>query len=116
MSDYKITFSPELNINATDFVDGWNNLEQCQKVAEAKAEPKTQGDYNLGELAMMAVLTGISTSASIVLSELIKHTVAEYFKKRQQANNPPLPEPESIEVREIEQPNGSKLVVVVLKQ
>jgi hypothetical protein len=116
MNDYKVTFSPELNINATEFTDSWNNLELCHKVAEAKTETATQGDYNLVDAAMLVSLVFIANVSSSLLTALIKEAIMDWYKKYQQANNPPPLKPESIEIREIEQPDGSKLVVVVLKQ
>ena len=115
MSDYKITFAPELQLSAADFVDSWNSIEQCRELAEAKTETAGQSHYDFGA-GMLVLLGGIGVSvATTALNELVKQAIAAYFKKRLQADTP-APEPERIEVREIDQPDGSKLVVVVLKQ
>lgn len=116
MDTYKITFDPELRIDAAEFADSWNTIPSCSEMAKAAIGEATQSDFNLSELTTMAVLTTLSTVTTLALSELVKHSIAEYFKKRQQSDNPPPPEPDSIEVREIEQPDGSKLVVVVVKK
>jgi hypothetical protein len=115
MNDYKITFAPELNLTAADFVESWNSIEQCHELTEAKTETVAQGQFDFGATALV-FLGGIAvTVATTALNEYVKHTIAEYFKKRQQANTS-APEPERIEVQVIEQLDGSKLLVVVLKQ
>lgn len=63
---------------------------------------------------MLASLLFVTNVASVVLIDLIKEVVINKYKENQQAENA-VPESE-IEIREIEQPDGSKLVVVVLKQ
>jgi hypothetical protein len=115
MSDYKITFAPELNISAADFAESWNTLEQCRTVAEATTETATQQDFELISAGVLAGLTFVAGIAATALNELIKQTIAEYFKKRQAANNPP-PTPTAIEIQQIEQPDGTKLLIVLIKQ
>lgn len=114
MHEYKITLATELKLSATDFSDSWNSTAQCQGIAAASTEAVKQGDYNLGDMAAIVVLSSVSSVATLVLSELIKQSIAEWFKQRA-TNNSPAPKPEAIEVREISQPDGSKLIVVVLK-
>lgn len=117
MSDYKITFSPELNISAADFVDSWNEIEPCHKVAEASTETAAAQDFELISGGMvLAGLTFVAGMATTAINELIKQAIAEYFKKRQAANNPPPPALNNIEIQHIEQPDGSKLLVVLIKQ
>jgi hypothetical protein len=119
MNDYKITFAPELNLSATDFAESWNSLESCRQVTEAKTESATQSDFALGEIAIIASLSFVGGLAADVLKDLVKDAVkdaiAKYVKKTQQATHPALPALENIEVQQIEQPDGTKLLVVIIK-
>ena len=115
MSDYKITFAPELNLTAADFAESWNSIEQCHELSEAKTETAAQGQFDFGATVLVALGCIAVTVATTALNEFVKHAIAEYFKNRQQATTPS-PEPERIEVQVIDQPDGSKLLVVVLKQ
>jgi hypothetical protein len=36
MSDYQIRFSPQMEINPSDFVTAWNESPDCKAVAEAE--------------------------------------------------------------------------------
>lgn len=113
MSDYKITFAPELNLTAADFAESWNSIEQCRELSEAKTETVAQGQFDFGATILVALGGIVLKVTTTALEEYVKHAIAEQFKKRQQAN---IPEPERIEIQVIDQPNGSKLLVVVLKQ
>ena len=46
MTDYKITISPDLEINATDFVTAWNDTANCREVAKAQLETSAAVDYD----------------------------------------------------------------------
>ena len=117
MSHYKITFAPELNLTAADFAESWNEIEQCREVAEAYTETAAQQDFELVSAGvLLAALKFVAgTTVTVTINELIKLAIAEYSKKRQVATNPPPPALEHIEVREIPQPDGTKLLVVVIK-
>jgi hypothetical protein len=120
MNDYKITFSPDTILTAVEFAESWNSLESCREVAEAKTESATQSDFALAEMAMMVSLGFIGNIAAEVLKDLVKDAVkdaiAKYIKKTPQAANPPLPAPDAIEIQQIEQPDGTKLLVVVINK
>lgn len=118
MSDYKITFSPELNISAADFADSWNALEKCQKVATASTETASQNDFNLDEVLIIALgfIGGVSAD---LLKDLVKDALKDAIaklKKPPEDHTPAQPELNSIEIQHIEQPDGSKLLVVVIKK
>jgi hypothetical protein len=46
MTDYKITLSPDLEINAANFVTAWNDTPNCREVAEAHLKTSAAVDYS----------------------------------------------------------------------
>ncbi|MCX7098948.1 MAG: hypothetical protein NTV43_13680 [Methylococcales bacterium] len=114
MSDYKITFAPEVNLTAADFAESWNSIEQYRELSTAQTETVAQGQFDFGATALV-VLGGIALKVTTTaLEEYVKQAIAAHFKKPQQATTP-APAPERIEVQVMDHPDGTKLVVVVLK-
>ena len=118
MNDYKITFAPELEISAAEFAESWNSLDSCRTVAEAKTETATQNDF--ADMVTIVSLSVVSAFAADLLLDLVKDAIKDWIakclKKMPQATHPALPAPEDIEVQQIELPDGTKLLIIVIKK
>ena len=60
MTNYKISFSPDLQINTSNFVTAWNDTSNCRAVAEAKLDEMVATDYDSSNAKMLALLGGIA--------------------------------------------------------
>lgn len=58
MNEIKVFFSPELNIDLTEFVEAWNNNPKCIKIAKAQ----------LNQLPNMHFANQASTNVAVILS------------------------------------------------
>ena len=92
--EYKVVFSPEMDVNPKDFAEIWNNTPECREIAKAEAS-KVQGtEFDMGITAV--ILLGIGTSiAGAALYDLIK----KLFKDKHR----------NIEFVQIDQPDGTHI-------
>ena len=99
--EYKVVFSPEMDVNPKDFAEIWNNTPECWEIAIAEAS-KVQGtQFDMGITAV--VLLGIGTSiAGTALYDLIKKA----FKDKHR----------DIEFVQIDQPDGTHIIVAKIKE
>jgi len=77
MNDSKIIFSPDLEINAADFVSAWNETPNCCEVAKAQLETSAAVDYDpllasAAAVFISGVAVGMTTNA---LYDMIKQIV-----------------------------------------
>jgi hypothetical protein len=97
--NFQIALSPDLGISSEDFVSTWNESPECRAVADARVEAGTQRSFELltaGAL-LIGLVTGIATNA---LYDLIKNALVKKGVREQ------------IECAQIEQPDGSRIIVV----
>ncbi|MDM8564321.1 hypothetical protein QUF74_01560 [Candidatus Halobeggiatoa sp. HSG11] len=117
MTDYKITLSPDLEINSADFVTAWNDT--CQEVAKARLETSTAVDYDpllagVAAVFISGIAVGMTTNAlyDVVKQVVLKQApVQKLLEKRGWQKNT-----EVIEIKTIQQADGTPLLVVVLKE
>ncbi len=103
---YKVALSPDLGLNAEEFVQAWNETPETQAVATARVAEGEQVDYDpaliAGGLAVLgSVAVGLATNA---LYDLIKAALRKRGVQKQ------------AEVVEIEQADGTRLLVVFLSE
>ena len=100
--DYLIVFEPELGIDPESFVAAWNQEPDCQVVTTARLERGQATSYGFDVLALLgAVALELGGAA---LYDLIKHVVAQHKGILTQ----------SLELIEIEQPDGTRVLAVRL--
>jgi hypothetical protein len=114
MSDYQIKFSPQLEINPTDFVTAWNESPDCKAVAEAKVSHSADS-YDIG--SALVLLSGIAIGvATNTIYDLLKQMVINHKAVQKLLEGRDLSkQADVINVQAIEQPDGSQLLVVVIK-
>jgi hypothetical protein len=119
MTDYKITLSPDLEINAADFVTAWNDTPNCSEVAEAQLETSAAVDYGSRLTGAAAVfLSGIAVGMTTnALYDMVKQVVLNQTSVQKLLEKRGLQKStEVIEIQTVQQPDGSFLLVVVLKE
>ncbi len=96
--DYKIALDPSLGLKAEEFVKRWNSSEDHNKVAKAHLE-EGKGELLDPATTTLAVLGGVAIGVMTnALYDLIKKLVAKEKSK--------------LSYQLIEQPDGTKLIVV----
>ncbi|MDM8557351.1 hypothetical protein [Candidatus Parabeggiatoa sp. HSG14] len=115
MSDYQIRFSPQLEINPTDFVAAWNESPDCKTVGEAKVN-SSAASYDIA--SAFVLLSGIAIGvATNTIYDLLKQAVVNHKSVQNLLEKRGLSkQADSINVQTIEQPDGSKMLVVVIKE
>ncbi len=117
MTNYKITLSPDLEINAADFVTAWN--DSCQEVAKAQLETSTAVDYDpllagVAAVFLSGIAVGMTTNAlyDMVKQVVLKQpSVQKLLEKRKLQKGT-----EVVEIQTVQQADGTPLLVVVLKE
>ncbi len=76
MDEYYIAFSPDFELNPTEFVAIWNEEKECRAVAVARLVPPAsqQYDFNLFADVLLALVMNVTSSA---LYDLIKKALAK---------------------------------------
>jgi len=97
--DYQIALSPDLGVNPEDFVSTWNGSPECRAVADARVEAGTQRSFEplTASAILIGLVSGIATNA---LYDLIKNALVKKGVREQ------------VEFTQIEQPDGSRIIVV----
>ena len=118
MTEFKIAFSPDLQINTSDFVTAWNDAFNCREVAEAKLDEMAVTDYDASTAKVLALLgvfaIGVTTNA---IYDLIKTTVVNLPGVQETLSIKNLPQnSDFIDIQQIEQPDGSKLLIIIVKE
>jgi len=97
--EYKVVFSPEMDVNPKNFAEIWNNTPECREIAKAEAS-KVQGtQFDMGVTAV--ILSIVTSAVGTALYELIKKS----FKDKHR----------DIEFVQIDQPDGTRIIVVKTK-
>jgi hypothetical protein len=102
--DYKIVLSPELALEPADFVAAWNDTPTCRAVAEASLATWTVAQFDPTLLSQAGVvLSGVALGVvSDAVYDLIKRVLARQGVRK------------CTEILELEQPDGSRLLVVMI--
>jgi len=117
MNDYQIRFSPQLGINPADFVAAWNASENCRDVAEAQIDMGAAVDFDSTATKVLTLLGGIAIGvATNTIYDLIKNTVINLPTVQKTLATQTLPaNTEFVDIQQVEQPDGTKLLIVILK-
>ncbi|MDM8568484.1 hypothetical protein QUF50_03010 [Thiotrichales bacterium HSG1] len=118
MTNYKIAFAPDLDIDTSDFVNAWNDTSNCREMAEAKLDEMTATDYDSSTVKVLALLgvfaTGVATNA---IYDLIKTTVVNLPGVQETLEIKNIPKnADFLDIQQIDQPDGSKLLIIVVKE
>jgi hypothetical protein len=98
--EYKVVFSPEMDVNPKNFAEIWNNTPECREIAQAEAS-KVQGtQFDMGVTAV--ILSIVTSAVGTALYELIKKS----FKDKHR----------DIEFVQIDQPDGTHIIVAKIKE
>lgn len=104
---YQIVLPPEIRVSAEAFADAWNADEQSSVVAAARVEYPVAKSYDvdLFNTIMIGVFANLATSA---LYDLVKHVLTRMLDQPAATQR--------IEVQQIDQPDGTHLLVVHIKK
>ncbi len=118
MTDYKIRLSPDLDINTADFVTAWNDTPNCREVAEAQLETSAAVDYDPLLAGAAVFLGGIAVGmATNALYDMVKQVVLSQAPIQKLLEKRGLQKrTEVIEIQTVQQPDGTPMLVVVLKE
>lgn len=97
--NYQIALSPDLGISPEDFVSAWNEAPECRAVADARVDAEAQRSFEplTAGAIVIGLVSGIVTNA---LYDLIKNALVKKGSREQ------------VEFTQIEQPDGSRIIVV----
>ena len=97
--DYHIALSPELDINADDFVQAWNDDTEARKEASASLASSTGAQYD--PTLITDVLLGVTTGmAGNALYDLIKKVLVKQGVRKH------------THIEEMKKSDGSRLLVI----
>lgn len=104
--DYRIALDPELGLSSSEFIEAWNESPACTAMASASVEKEAAVNLDPGLMhaalvGLAGVATGVATNA---IYDLIKQLLIDQDVKK------------SIEVVDVEQPDGGRLVIVKIKE
>jgi hypothetical protein len=84
--NYSVAFSPEIQLNAQDFVVAWNSTPRCRSLAEARLIPEMQRGFPLDPQLVqqgLVLLAGAAAGIALdVLKDAVKAMLTEYLKQR----------------------------------
>ena len=115
MSDYQIRFAPQLEINSADFVTAWNATADCKTVAVAQVgSSATNYDIASAFVLLSGIAIGVATNT---IYDLLKQTVVNNKTVQDLLGKRGLSkQADSINIQAVEQPDGSQMLVVVIKE
>lgn len=104
---YQIVLPPEIRVSAEAFADAWNADEQSSVVAAARVDYPVAKSYD--PLSVSAVVVDLLVGvAGAALYELVKHVLTQMLDQPAATQR--------IEVQQIDQPDGTHLLVVHIKK
>ena len=111
MSQYVISFDPELDIDVQEFVNAWNRHTVANKLARAEIPDEMSRDLGTGS-QIMALLSGIAIGMTTnALYDLIKKLTTSFMIQQH------LDKGEYFEVRELPpKKDGTRMLLVVCKK
>jgi hypothetical protein len=118
MTDYQMTLSPDLEIDAAEFVTAWNDTPNCREVAEAQLETSAAVDYDPLFAGVAVFLSGIAVGLTTnALYDLVKKVVLNQAPVQKLLEKRGLEKhTDVIDIQTVQQPDGTPLLVVVLKE
>ena len=118
MSDYQIRFSPQLEINPADFVAAWNDAPDCKTVAAAQVDSSAAVAFDSSAAKALTLLSGIAIGvATNTVYDLIKNTVINLPTVQKSLAAQTLPaRTEFVDIQQVDQPDGTKLLIVIMKE
>lgn len=104
---YQIAIAPELGLSPQQFAAAWNADAQTSAVAEARVQPSPTKSYDplTAGGVVIDLLIGLAGSA---LYQLLHHAIEQALAERRS--------PPEIAVEQIDQPDGSSLLIVRIKR
>lgn len=104
--EYQVALSPELGLSPQDFADAWNKTPECRAVAQAKLSQPARAQFDPTVMAaVLTVVSGVAGGiASNILYDMIKERLAEQGVRKR------------TEIVEMVQPDGSRLLVVTIRE
>lgn len=104
--NYTIVFSPDLNLTAADFVAAWDNSPDCRSYGEARLAEASRRQFDPSLLPdAVTLLTDLAVGAAgNALYDLIKGVLAKQGVRKR------------TEIKQLEQPDGSRLLVVTIEE
>lgn len=111
MSQYVISFDPELNIDVQEFVNAWNQHTAASQLAQAEMPDELNRDLAAGS-QMVALLSGIAIGMTTnALYDLIKKLTTSFIIQQN------LNKGEYFEIREVApQEDGTRVLLIVPKK
>lgn len=104
---YQIVLPPDIRVSPEAFADAWNADEQSSVVAEARLKPAQTRSYDPLTVSTVVVDHQIGLGGA-ALYDLVKHVLSQALDQPSTSQR--------IEVREIDQPDGGRLLVVHIKK
>ncbi|HEY6406710.1 MAG TPA: hypothetical protein VIY29_04490 [Ktedonobacteraceae bacterium] len=104
--EYQLALSPDLGLSSADFVTAWNEAPDCRTAAEARLTSSSKGTYD--PLLLAGIITLLSTVASGVLTNVISDLIKQRLEKKGVHKQ--------VQVQQLEQPDGSHLLVVTIDE
>jgi hypothetical protein len=102
---YRIVLSPSLELSAAEFATAWNETPECAAVGRAQETRQAGAQFDPAMQAIVEVIGMVAVGvASNALYDLIKEAL---FRKGVTKR---------IEIMEVAQPEGTRLVVVKIEE
>ncbi len=108
--NYQIVISPDLGMQADEFVAAWNETPACRRVAEAGLTDEPADVSMIDPALLQQGLILLGSVAGGVALEAIKELAQERLKAYLAGKFPEKPPP--VQVEAIRQPGGAYLIVV----
>ncbi|OQW90542.1 MAG: hypothetical protein BWK79_19590 [Beggiatoa sp. IS2] len=112
-NNYQLIFAHELGINPAEFVETWN--AEHRELAEAQTMATQRTDFTVEPTAMTASAILISFALGIgvhAVYDLVKHATIRVIQRKSKSST----HYSDVELQEIPQPDGSRLLIVKIKE
>jgi hypothetical protein len=111
MSEIKIVFSPELDIDSAEFMALWNDTPECRKIGQAQLAQQAQTQYIdpsfLAQFVSIEFVTGAILGG--MLHDIVKEGISQCVSNIKKGIM-------ALKIKEIKQEDGSSLYKVSPKK